>query len=93
MTRPVTSRTASARPCSRQRAHRGSVRRSCQTMALAIGRPLARSHSSVVSRWLVIPMAAMSDAVNPAWASASRAVASWVSQISIGSCSTQPGCG
>jgi hypothetical protein len=34
--------------------------RSCQTIALAIGRPVARSHTSVVSRWLVIPIAAIS---------------------------------
>ena len=37
-----------------------AVRRSCQTMALAIGRPVARSQTTVVSRWLVMPMAAMS---------------------------------
>ncbi len=35
------------------------VRRHCQTMALWMGRPVARSQSTVVSRWLVIPMAAM----------------------------------
>ena len=38
----------------------GGVRRSCQTMARWIGRPLARSQTSVVSRWLVMPIAAMS---------------------------------
>ena len=35
----------------------------------------------------------MSPASSFAFASASRAVASWLSQISFGSCSTQPGCG
>ena len=37
-----------------------AVRRHCQTMALAMGRPVALSHRMVVSRWLVMPMAAMS---------------------------------
>ena len=31
-------------------------RRSCQTIALWIGRPVLRSQTSVVSRWLVMPM-------------------------------------
>jgi hypothetical protein len=60
---------------------------------LWIGSPLRRFHTSVVSRWLVMPIEAMSAACRPAFASASCAVASWVAQISIGSCSTQPGCG
>ena len=71
----------------------GSARRSCQTMALQIGAPVARFHTTVVSRWFVIPMARMSAAFSLALASASCAVASCVPQISIGSCSTQPGCG
>ena len=33
---------------------------SCQTSALCTGWPVARSHSSVVSRWLVMPTAARS---------------------------------
>ena len=40
-----------------------AVRRSCQTMARCIAWPVARSHTTVVSRWLVMPMAAMSLAV------------------------------
>ena len=40
-----------------------------------------------------MPIEAMSAAFSFAFASASRAVASWVAQISFGSCSTQPGCG
>ena len=35
------------------------MRRSCQTIALCTGRPVARSHSTVVSRWLVMPIAAI----------------------------------
>src|SRR5213596_2159589 len=38
-------------------------------------------------------MPAMSDAVSPALPSASVAVCSWVAQISVASCSTQPGVG
>ena len=38
-----------------------SVRVSCQTMAWATGSPVRRSHSTVVSRWLVMPMAATSS--------------------------------
>ena len=70
-----------------------AVRRSCQTMALWIGRPVRRSHSTQVSRWLVMPMAAMSPALSPAAASAWRAVSTVVRQMSSGSCSTQPSAG
>ena len=62
-------------------------------MAGAIGSPVARSQTTVVSRWLVIPMATMSLAVKPALAKTSRATASWLRQISLASCSTHPGCG
>ena len=51
---------------------RSAVRRSCQTIARATARPLARSQSSVVSRWLVIPIASRSAAPAPA---SSRAAA------------------
>jgi hypothetical protein len=92
ITRPVERRNCSAYPArARNCAHSGSVRRSCQTIAWWIGAPLARRHSSVVSRWLVMPSAAMSAAFRAALASASRATASCVSQISLASCSTQPG--
>src|SRR6516165_7558338 len=58
------------------------MRRSCQTMALWIGRPVARSQTIVVSRWLVMPRAAISLARAPARAIAARAVASVVDQDS-----------
>ncbi len=70
-----------------------SVRVSCQTMALAIGLPLAFSQTSVVSRWLVMPTAATSAALTPALASAPAITASTLVQISSASCSTQPGRG
>jgi hypothetical protein len=50
-----------------------AVRRSCQTMALQIGCPVVRSQTTVVSRWLVIPMAATSAALTFAFVSASAA--------------------
>jgi hypothetical protein len=93
MISPVFSRKVGSSPRSRSAAQVGSARRSCQTIALYSGSPVRRFHTTVVSRWLVMPIDAMSFAVTPAFASASFAVASCVCQISIGSCSTQPGCG
>jgi hypothetical protein len=69
------------------------VRVSCQTIAFITGSPVLRSHTTVVSRWLVIPSPEMSSAVAPADSSASS-ITSWVrAQISFGSCSTHPGFG
>ncbi len=50
---PASSRTSAA------------VRVSCQTIALCTGSPVARSHTTVVSRWLVMPIAATSPACAP----------------------------
>ena len=58
---------------------------------MAIGSPLCRSQTIVVSRWLVIPTPMRS--FNGVFRMASRAVARCVSRISFASCSTQPGCG
>ena len=52
--------TAGSCPAARNAAQASAVRRSCQTMALWIGLPVARSQTIVVSRWLVMPMPAMS---------------------------------
>ena len=70
-----------------------AVRVSCQTTALAIGSPVARSQSRVVSRWLVMPTAARSPGPIPSDAIASPTTASTLRQISSASCSTQPGRG
>ena len=43
-----------------------SVRVSCHTSALCTGSPVFLSHTSVVSRWLVMPTPAMSSALAPA---------------------------
>ena len=56
------------------------------------GRPVARSHTIVVSRWFVMPMAATSAPADAApRRRACAAAVSVVDQISSGSCSTQPG--
>ena len=39
--------------------HSPTVRRSCQPSAGPIGRPVARSHTIVVARWLVMPTASI----------------------------------
>ena len=57
---PVRSRKRSCPPSPASSSTRSSVRVSCQTIALCTGVPVRRSHSTVVSRWLVMPMAARS---------------------------------
>jgi len=52
----------------------------------ATGRPVARSQITVVSRWLVMPTAAIGPA--GIWARASPRAASTEAQIASGSCST-----
>ena len=63
--RPVRAVIAGSWPAARKASHSLAVRRSCQTMALWIGLPVARSHTSVVSRWLLMPMPATSLARQP----------------------------
>ena len=57
-TSPVRSRTNGSWPATRSSRHSSAVRRSCQTMAGATGSPPARSHTTVVSRWLAMATAA-----------------------------------
>ncbi len=71
----------------------GAVRVSCQTIALPSGVPVRRSHSTVVSRWLAIPMAATSSGLTSACESACGTTRCKVCQISTASCSTHPGRG
>ena len=56
---PVFSFIISAWPASRSESQYSEVRLSCHTIALYTGSPVSASHTMVVSRWLVIPMAAM----------------------------------
>ncbi len=79
--------------CSASACVSASVRVSCQTTAGQTGRPVARSHSTVVSRWLVMPSAAIWPSSRPAPLTASASTASTFCQISSASCSTQPGLG
>ena len=67
----------------------GGSRRSCQTIALWSASPVVRSHSTTVSRWLVMPIAATS----PPQSAASFSVSAVSRQMSSGSCSTPPGGG
>ena len=90
---PVRSRTSGSCPCARSSSQRAAVRRSCQTIARCSGSPVAGSQTQTVSRWFVMPIAASPPSGTPASASASSASARVTSQISCGSCSTQPGCG
>ncbi len=66
---------------------------SCQLSALWTGAPVARSHSTVVSRWFVSPSPTRSDARRSAVASAVATTYWTLFQISTGSCSTCPGRG
>ena len=60
----------------------------------AIGSPVCRSQTMVVSRWLVMPIAitSLSRNVAPCAALRARRRAAW-RRSRVGSCSTQPGCG
>ena len=93
MIRPVFCEINGSRPSAFSLAQMPAVRRSCQTMARCTAWPVVRSHTTVVSRWLVMPIAAMSFAVMPACSIASRQTITVEVQMSSGSCSTQPEAG
>ena len=65
--RPALCRMTSPRPSASSALAMESVRVSCQTMALWNGRPVRRSQTIAVSRWLVTPMASRSEVARPAW--------------------------
>ena len=58
-----------------------------------MGCPLSRSHTTQVSRWLEMPMAAMLSEWMPLLNCTSVMTEIWEARISMGSCSTQPGWG
>jgi hypothetical protein len=66
---------------------------SCQVIAFWTGTPVARSQTTVVSRWFVMPSATRSATVSCAFVSASCTTSSTFCQISTASCSTHPGRG
>ena len=80
-------------PSDLSRSQIAADRRHCHTIALWTGASVRRSQTTVVSRWLVIPIAAIRSGASWAAASARRTTPSVVCQIASGSCSTQPGCG
>ena len=89
-TSPVVARTIGSAPSARRASQRAAVRRSCHTMARCRGWPVRRSHATTVSRWSVMPMAAMGSV---RWPASSASVVRTASQISLASCSTHPGLG
>ncbi|OGU07430.1 MAG: hypothetical protein A2075_14130 [Geobacteraceae bacterium GWC2_58_44] len=58
---PVRSRIIGSNPSRFSDSVSSAVRRSCQTMARYRGFPVERSQTTVVSRWLVIPIPAISQ--------------------------------
>ena len=72
MIRPVVLWMYSSNPCAFSHSHSGAVRRHCQTIALQIGMPVSASQATVVSRWFVMLIAAMSSAVMSASCTACR---------------------
>ena len=93
MGRPVFSVTSSSRPRALSASQRGAVLRHCHTMAFATGRPVLRSHTIVVSRWFVMPIAMSWRGLISVDSSKSSTVSITESKISLGLCSTQPGWG
>ena len=90
---PVFSRIISVSPSSLRLSQYSEVRRSCHTMALYTGSEVSASQTMVVSRWLVMPMAAIFLPLMPIEVMASAITAASEDHISIGLCSTQPGFG
>ena len=74
--RPVRAWIRASCPSAESASQAAAVRRSSQTMAWSIGSPVARSQRIAVSRWLAMPMAAISRGLSPARASASTAAPS-----------------
>ena len=81
-------RTSSSMPCARRRPQMAAETRLCQTIAGATGWPVVRSQRIVVSRWLVMPMAATCSAAVPLASSTRLAHESCDRQMASGSCST-----
>ena len=59
MTRPVFRVISGASREAARSEQKSAVRRHCQTMAGDTGSPVARSQTTVVSRWLVMPIPAI----------------------------------
>ncbi len=90
-TRPVLSRNRGSRPSDLSSSQMDADLLHCQTMALWTGFSVFLSHRTTVSRWFVMPMAIMSLGCTEAASSAFFMTVWVVSQMTSGSCSTQPG--
>ena len=75
---PVASSIYSPLPFSISSSHIFEVRRHCQTMALHTGLPDFFSQTTVVSRWLVMPIPAISSGDMPLFATHSVIAAYWL---------------
>ena len=93
MTSPVFSKIFCSQALPLISSQRSAVRRHCQTIALYTGRPVARSQTIVVSRWLVMPIAFTSSGWMPFSANSSCSTPKDDAHSSIASSSTQPGSG
>ena len=91
--RPVLLLIRSVRPSLLRPSQNSEVLRSCHTMALYTGSPVSASHTIVVSRWFVMPIAAMLRPLMSMDVMASAITDACDDHISIGLCSTQPGFG
>ena len=90
MTNPVFSWIISVWPSAFNWSAIGEDWRDCQTIAFAIGWPVVLSQTTVVSRWLVMPMPAIASGRIPDSINA-PAMTDWTEfQISLALCSTQP---
>jgi hypothetical protein len=89
---PLRSAPAPRARLASARRQKSAVRRHCQTIALCTASPLRRSHSTAVSRWLVMPIAAISEGLHSLRAAGAQGLLT-EAQIASASCSTQPGFG
>jgi hypothetical protein len=72
-------------------AQNGAVRRHCQTTQGPAGSPVRRSHTTTLSRWLAMPMAATGG--SPAFSRQASTASRTLVHSSRASCSTHAGCG
>ncbi|OPZ25365.1 MAG: hypothetical protein BWZ01_02512 [Deltaproteobacteria bacterium ADurb.BinA179] len=90
MISPVFSWKRGPCPPSFRSSQMGALRLHCHTMALCTGLRVSRSHNTVVSLWLVMPMPTISEGDADIFSRVRCIMATVVSQITSGLCSTQP---
>ena len=90
---PVLSRNLSFNPWAFSSSQIPAVCLDCQTIALYTGSPVSLSHTTVVSRWFVIPIPSICSAFTLDSDKTLAMTARIDPQISLALCSTQPGFG